>query len=299
MLTQDLVRPASASELRIPDDDFNPQQRVWLARGLVALCQWRLEQILHNCSPLDLPLSNFLKEQIASEEESADSLKRLNWSLHRGADAEFRSSECDQLLMKFLPSAFSRSGEGLMDREAALHFVEILETERQSFFSRILKDLPRDAAGDRLRAEADRCGERLRLVRTIVLPPPKSREPLAIPPSAEGRRAGSSDRRSWVLALSGQVNSLRELHRVSPRGELGRPVTLELMTELTRVADDAGRSDEVLAKRFVREFAALQRKGTRSLEDILGMARVGLAWLMSGQTRRSVVKNGPAEKAGG
>ena len=50
------------------------RQWVWLSRGLVALCQWRLEHILHHSDPLDLPLEKFLKEQIAAEEESADSL---------------------------------------------------------------------------------------------------------------------------------------------------------------------------------------------------------------------------------
>ena len=94
-----------------------------------------------------------------------------------------------------------------------------------------------------------------------------------------------------MLAISGQVNRLRELRRRSPSGDAGRPVTTDLMAELDRVARDASRSDEVLAERLVREFADLQRSGTRNLEDILGMARVALAWLMSGQTRRVLIKD--------
>jgi hypothetical protein len=153
--------------------DFVPLQRVWLSRGLVALCLWRLEQILQHCNPLDHPLAGFLKAQIAAEEESADSLKQLDLALHRSGPVEFCSEECDQLLSQFLPSAFNRSGEGLMDRDAALHFVEILESERQSFFFVMLDGLSEDPPGSRLKAESERSGDRLRLVRTILLPPPQ------------------------------------------------------------------------------------------------------------------------------
>jgi len=153
--------------------DFVPLQRVWLSRGLVALCLWRLEQILQQCNPLDLPLANFLKAQIAAEEESAESLKKLDLALHRNGYVEFCSKECDQLLSRLLPSAFNRSGGGLLDREAALHFVEILEAERQSFFILMLDGLSEDPPGSRLKAESEQSGDRLRLVKTILLPPPQ------------------------------------------------------------------------------------------------------------------------------
>jgi len=165
------------SESRRLGGDFLPLQRVWLSRGLVALCLWRLEQILRHCNPLDLPLADFLKAQIAAEEESALSLKQADLALHRSGREEFRSKECDQLLSRFLPSAFNRSGEGLMDRDAALHFVEILEAERQSFFFVMLDGLSNDPPGDRLKVESEHSADRLQLVRTILLPPPRSRSP--------------------------------------------------------------------------------------------------------------------------
>jgi len=153
--------------------EFAPLQRVWLSRGLVALCLWRLEQILQQCNPLDTPLTNFLKAQIAAEEESADSLKQLDLVLHRNGPVEFCSQESNQLLSRLLPSAFNRSGGGLLDREAALHFVEILEAERQSFFILMLEGLSEDPPGSRLKAESEQSGDRLRLVKTILLPPPQ------------------------------------------------------------------------------------------------------------------------------
>jgi hypothetical protein len=173
MLTQHHSKASEHSEHQCLGDEFGPIQRVWLSRGLVALCLWRLEQILQHCNPLDLPLAIFLKAQIAAEEESANSLKKLDLALHRSGHVEFCSEECDQLLSRFLPSAYNRSGEGLMDRDAALHFVEILETERQSFFFLMLDGLSEDPPGSRLKAESEQSGDRLRLVKTILLPPPQ------------------------------------------------------------------------------------------------------------------------------
>jgi len=289
-------------EHRRPGENFALRQRVWLSRGVVALCQWRLEHLLRHCDPSDLPLASFLKEQIAAEEESADSLKRLDWSFQSGGDVSFAAKEYDQLLSRILPSALSRTGEGLMDRDAALHFVEILDAERQSFFSRILEGLFDGPAEDSLRAESDRSAERLRLVRTILLPPPRSSEPVSIPPTAEGRRAGASDRRAWVVCVSAQVNRLRELQCASPsstpQADLWRPLVMELLGDLEGAAADARGSDEPLARRFIQELADLQKDGTRNLEDILGMARVALAWLMGGHTRRTLLKDAAAQISG-
>jgi hypothetical protein len=265
---------------------------------VVALCLCRLEHILDHCNPSDLPLASFLKDQIAAEEESADALKRLDWTLRRDGDLEFCSQEGDQLLTRFLPSAFGRCGEGLMDRDAALHFVEILETERQSFYFRILEGPPDDLSKDRLKAESDRSADRLRLVRTILLPPPQSVEPASTPSTA-------ADRRSWVVTVSGQVNRLRELHRPCPAtapaglppADFWRPIVTELLRDLAKAARDAERSDEPLARRFVREFADLRKEGTCNLEDTLGVARVALAWLTGGHTRRSRSKNASAQNA--
>jgi hypothetical protein len=173
MLAQRQSPRAVHSERLSIGADFVPLQRVWLSRGLVALCLWRLEQILRRCDPLDHPLATFLKAQIAAEEESAESLQKLDLALHRSGNVEFRSAECDHLLSRFLPSAFNRSGEGLMDREAALHFVEILEAERQSFFFLMLDGLSDDPPGDRLKVESEQSAHRLRLVQTILLPPPQ------------------------------------------------------------------------------------------------------------------------------
>jgi len=283
---------------RNPGGGVAPRQWVWLSRGLVALCQWRLEHILHHSDPLDLPLEKFLKEQIAAEEESADSLKRLDWSLPRSDDAQFCSTECDQLLSRLLPSAFIRCGEGLMDREAALHFVEILESDRHRFFSRIFEAKLAGLSEARLKAESDRSSDRLRLVRTILLPPAQSSGPVPIPPVAEYRCAGAIDRRSWVVAVCGEINRLRELQRTSPTQgteaaisrplvDLWRPVVIDLMRDMAGAAGDAEGSDEPLAERFIREFSGLRSRGTRDLEDILGVARVALAWLMCGHLRRS------------
>jgi len=172
MLAQHQSPTAMHSERLSVGADFDPLQRVWLSRGLVALCMRRLEQILQHCNPLDHPLATFLKAQIAAEKESAESLKKLDLALHRSGNVEFRSEKCDHLLSRFLPSAFNRSGEGLMDREAALHFVEILEAERQSFFFLMLDGLSDDPPGDRLKVESEQSEHRLRLVQTIVLPQP-------------------------------------------------------------------------------------------------------------------------------
>jgi len=290
------------SEHRIPGEHFALRQRVWLSRGVVALCHWRLKHILRRCDPLDLPLANFLKEQIAAEAESADSLKRLDWSFQSGGGIEFAAREYDQLLSRVLPSALGRTGEGLLDRDVALHFVEILNSERQSFFSRILEGLADGLAENRLRVESDRSVERLRLVRTILLPPPQSSKPVSMPPTAEGSRAGSSDRRSWVVSVSAQVNRLKELQRASPSGtppaDLRRPLVTELMRDLEKAASDAGRSDEPLAMRFIQELAHLRKDGTRNLEDLLGVARVALAWLMGGHTRRRLLKSAVAQNVG-
>jgi hypothetical protein len=285
--------------------EFPPRQRVWLSRGLVALCQWRLEHILHHCDPVDLPLEKFLKEQIAAEEESADSLKRLDWSLSKGDDVVFCSKECDQLLSMFLPSAFSRFGEGFLNREAALHFVEILESDRHSFFSHILEGLSDDLFGTRLKAESDRSADRLRLVRTILLPPAQSSEVVSMVAIAEGRCDGAIDRRSWIIAVSGQINRLKELQCAdhSPAedssgngtpSEIRMSLILELTRELSGAARVADGSDEPLAKRFIEEFAELRDLKTRDLESILGVARVALAWLLCGHTRRCPLRSATA-----
>jgi len=290
------------SEHRLPGEHFALRQRVWLSRGVVALCHWRLEHILRHCGPLDLPLANFLKEQIAAEEESADSLKRLDWSFQSGGDVAFAAKEYDQLLSRVLPSALSRTGEGLMDRDAALHFVEILEAERQSFFSRILEGQSDGPAENSLREESDRSAERLRLVRTILLPPPRSSERVSMSPTAEDRRAGASDRRSWVSRVSAQVNRLRELQRASPStaplDDLRRPLVTDLLRDLEGAASDAGRSDEPLAGRFIQELAGLRTDGSPNLDDLLGVARVALAWLMGGQTRRRLLQSADAQNVG-
>jgi len=296
MLAQRHHRTSTPLERRVSEQEYAPQQRVLLSRGVVALCLRRLEHILEHCNSLDIPLTTYLKEQIAAEEESADSLKRLDWTLRRDGDVEFCSTEYDQLLKRYLPSAFGRSGEARMDRDAAFHFVEILETERQAFFSRILQGLSDDPAGKRLKAESDRSADRLRLVRTILLPPPQSVEPVWAPSTA-------ADRRAWVVTVSGQLNRLRELHRASlvaaqeilPPADDWRPAATDLMRDLARAAADADGSDEVLARRFVRELASFTKDGVRNLEDILGVARVALAWLTGGHTRRSRLKTAPAQ----
>lgn len=284
-------------ERRNSGEPLAPRQRVWLSRGVVALCHWRLEHILRHCDPLDLPLADFLKEQIAAEEESADSLKRLDWSLHDGGDLEFAAKEYDQLLSRVLPSAYSRTGE-VMDRDAALHFVETLDAERNSFFAQILEGPSGSLAVDRLKAESDRSAERLRRVKTVLLPPPRSSKSVSNPATAEGRRAGASERRSWVASVSARVNQLRELRRASPSDVPGttRPLVTELLRDLEGAAADAHTSDEPLARRFLREFEELRKEGARNLDEILGVARVALAWLMGGHTRRSRLKTAAAQK---
>ena len=296
------VRTSHPSEHRRAGENLALRQRVWLSRGVVALCQWRLEHILRHCDPSDLPLASFLKEQIAAEEESADSLKRLDWSFQSGGDVTFAAKEYDQLLSRVMPSALGRTGEGLMDRDAALHFVETLETERQAFFSRILEGLSDGPAEDRLRVESDRSEDRIRLVRTIVLPPPQSSEPVLMPPTAAGHRSGSSDRRSWVIRVSAQVNRLREVQSATPSttplSDLGKPLVSDVLRDLEGAASDAGSSDEPLARRFIHELADLQKDGARDLDDLLGVARVALAWLMSGHTRRSLLKSAAPQNVG-
>ncbi len=293
-------------EVPNPGVTFAPRQWVWLSRGLVALCQWRLEHLLHHSDPLDLPLEKFLKELIAAEEESADSLKRLDWALPRGDEAVFCSTDCDQLLTRILPSAFIRCGEGFMDREAALHFVEILESERHAFFSQILETKCADLSETRLKVESDRSADRLRLVRTILLPPAQSSRPVTMPPTAEYHSAGAIGRRSWVVAVSGQINRLKELRRAAAFPgmnlpvsdlpfDLWRPVVIDLMRDMAGAAGDAEESDEPLAARFIREFADLRSRGTRDLEDLLGVARVALAWLMCGHSRRSTLRSAIVE----
>jgi len=279
--------------------EFAPRQRVWLSMGLVALCQWRLEHILHHCDPLDLPLEKFLKQQVAAEEESADSLKRLDWNLPRGDDVVFCSKECDQLLSELLPSAFCRFGEGLLNREAALHFVDILESDRHSCFSLLLEGLSDGLARTCLKAESDRSAERLHLVRTIVLPPAQSTAAPTILTQEAGPGDGAVDRRSWVIAVSGQINRLRELHRAfhsavadaaeaGPSSDLWMSLATDLTRDLAGVARVADGSEEPLAKRFIQAFAELRTHGTRTPEDILGVARVALAWLMCGHARLNV-----------
>jgi hypothetical protein len=292
------MHPSQQLERRSSNEPLAPRQRVWLSRGVVALCHWRLEHILRHGDPSDLPLADFLKEQIAAEEESADSLKRLDWSLHDGDDLEFVAKEYDQLLSRVLPSAYSRTGEGHMDRDAALHFVETLYAERNSFFAKILEGPSSEPAVDRLRAESDRSAERLRLVQTILLPPPQSSEPVSKPPTSEGRRAGASERRSWVVSVSARVNQLRQIRRASPSDAPGttRPLVAELLRDLEGAAADAHASDEPLARRFLREFGDLRKEGARNLDEILGVARVALAWLMGGHTRRSRLKTTAAQK---
>lgn len=289
-------------EHRRPGENLALRQRVWLSRGVVALCQWRLEHILRHCDPSDLPLVSFLKEQIAAEEESADSLKRLDWSFQSGGDVTFAAKEYDQLLSKVMPSALGRTGEGPMDRDAALHFVEILDGERQAFFSRILEGLSDGPAEDRLRAESDRSVDRLRLVRTILLPPPQSSAPVPMAPTAAGRRAGSSDRRSWVIRVSAQVNRLREVRSATPSttplSDLGRALVSDVLRDLEGAASDAASSHEPLAGRFIQELTELQKDGARDLDDLLGVARVALAWLMSGHTRRSLLKSAAPQNVG-
>jgi len=275
-----------------------PRQRVWLSRGLVALCQWRLEHILHHCDPHDVPLAKFLKEQIAAEEESADSLKRLDWDLPRSNEVVFCSKECDQLLSVFLPSAFSRFGEGFLDREAALHFVEILESDRHSFFSHVLEGLSEDPSGIRLKVESERSAERLRLVRTMVLPPARSSQAATTLATTKGRCYGAMDRRSWVVEVSSHINRLKDLHRAAHSAAelasgsdslpgLSRPLVTTLLRDLAEAARVAEGSDEPLATRFIREFAEFRIHGPASMEGILGVARVALAWLLCGHTRRS------------
>lgn len=298
MLAQLHTLTSQPSDHRNVGGEFTPERRVWLSRGVVALCHWRLEHILHNCDPSDLPLAQFLKERIAAEEESADSLKRMDWTLHRNDDVELSAKECDRLLLPFMPSAFSRTGEGHMDRDAALHFVEILESERKSFFIHILQGLSDDLLRVRLKAESDRSEDRLDLVRTVLLPPPRSRETLSMGPPADGMGVKASDRRGWVVLVSGLVNRLNDLQRASrcvPLGptlrishlEVWRPLVADLLQGLTAAAGDAVKSDEPLAKRFIQEFTDLRMDDTRAFNDILGVARVALAWLVSGHTLRN------------
>lgn len=183
------VRTSLKSERRTVGEDFDPVQRVWLSRGVVSLCLWRLEQILRLCNPLDHPLAHFLKAQIAEEEECADSLKQLDMALHRSIHAMFCSEEYDAHLSGFFPSAFSRSGEGRMDREAALHFVELLEVERHFFFTNILEGLSEDPPGSQLKAESTHSADRLHLVRTILLPPANSLDSTSPPITIDGHSA--------------------------------------------------------------------------------------------------------------
>jgi len=71
-----------------------------------------------------------------------------------------------------------------------------------------------------------------------------------------------------------------------------------MMRDLEGAASDASSSDEPLARRFIQELADLRKDGTRNLEDLLGVARVALAWLMGGHTRRSLLKSAAPKNVG-
>ena len=107
--------------------------------------------------------------------------------------------------------------------EPYCRFVGILESDRHTFFSQIFEaKLPGLSEARRRR---NRIGARtvFSLVRTILLPPAQSSGPVPIPPVAEYRCAGAIDRRSWVVAVSGEINRLRELQRTSPSQETEAP----------------------------------------------------------------------------
>ena len=154
--------------------ELSEKELILLCRGALGLCQGRLKYILENADPSDGPLCALLEGIVAEEAETVGDFRELDWRMPFIPDQTFDFAKGDSVLKKHFASALSMFGEGALNRDQALYFVEILEKERSEFFRVIADANAADGSARVFSREHERGLRRIEALRTIVLSHPAS-----------------------------------------------------------------------------------------------------------------------------
>lgn len=117
---------------------------VALAREAGASCAHRLETILGSADPDDPPLRRYLAQVVAEQKACLEEIQRFEreaLSFVPWAPGEKRTRG---LVQQFFPSLSKKMGEGALNREGALYFVECLEAEEAVFLRGLAERAPDD-----------------------------------------------------------------------------------------------------------------------------------------------------------
>ena len=152
--------------------ELSQKELILLCRGALGLCQGRLEYILENVDPSDGSLCALLEGIVAEEVETVGDFRELDWRMSFIPVQNFDFAEADSILNKHFASALSMFGEGALNRDQALYFVEILEKERSEFFRVIADANAADGSARVFFREYERGLRWIEALRTVILPPP-------------------------------------------------------------------------------------------------------------------------------
>jgi hypothetical protein len=128
-------------------NDLATRILVALAREAGSGCTRRLEAILGSIDPGDAALRDYLNQVLVEEKaclHEIECFERETLPFIPWAPGEKRTRD---LVARFFPSFSKKMGEGPLNREGALYFVECLEEENAVF----LRDLAKRAPDDRSR----------------------------------------------------------------------------------------------------------------------------------------------------
>jgi hypothetical protein len=96
-------------------------------------CARRLEAILERADRSDTALRRYLAEVVEEQRECL--LRVVRFDVEAAAPVRWAPDDkkTQDLVRRFFPSLFQKLGEGSLDRDAALYFVECVEEENTRF----------------------------------------------------------------------------------------------------------------------------------------------------------------------
>lgn len=110
------------------------EERIILARGVIALCLNGFDRLLKAADFRDGEIRALIQNRIDKELEVEDELRRFDWKVAGIRQECFDHRRYDALLRKYVPSLFVVIGEGPLFRDVVLYLMESLEEERFLFF---------------------------------------------------------------------------------------------------------------------------------------------------------------------
>lgn len=129
----------------------------------------RLRSILDRADPYDDALRRYLLELSAHHEERLREMEECDSKVGGPAGWSPDETKAKRLLKRFFPSISQGLGAGPVNREAAMHFIERLETENARFYHLLAARAPDDDSRGFFRKAAEGEESRLRHNREVLL----------------------------------------------------------------------------------------------------------------------------------